>query len=45
MSDKCRPVVERGNGLYWEVTWLPAQMGGRPTLVVINRTPAPDQVY
>ena len=31
-------VVERGNGLYWEVTWPPAQMGGRPTLVVINRT-------
>lgn len=30
-------VVERGNGVYWEVTWPPAQMGGRPTLVVINR--------
>jgi hypothetical protein len=29
-------VVERGNGLYWEVTWQPARMGGRPTLVVIN---------
>lgn len=31
-------VVERRNGLYWEVTWPPAQMGGRPTQVVINRT-------
>ena len=31
-------IVERGNGLYWDVTWPPAQMGGRPTQVVINRT-------
>lgn len=31
-------VVERRNGLYWEVTWPPAQMAGRPTVVVINRT-------
>lgn len=31
-------VADRRNGLYWEVTWPPAQMGGRPTLVVINRS-------
>jgi hypothetical protein len=30
-------IVERNNGLHWEVSWAAQQMGGRPVVKMVNR--------